>query len=421
MNLGIIGSGGREHSLCYKLSKSNNINNIYCIPGNAGTREFATNIDADIKNFNQLYNIVKSYKIDFIVVGPEVPLVNGIVDFFEKKKIKIFGPSKQASRLEGSKIFLKNFCKKFKIPTAKYKEVKSLSQAKNFLKKLNLPVVVKSDGLAAGKGVTICYTKVKAIRDVKNILNGKFKSSKKVIIEEFLQGEEVSYFVITDGKNFKALGTAQDHKRIGEGDTGLNTGGMGAYSPAFIINKKVENKIINKIIKPTIKGMSVIKSTYKGILYAGLIIFKGEPKLIEYNIRLGDPECQVLMMRLKNDLFKLLYSSVNNKLKYSKIYWKKKYSITIVAANKGYPMSFKRNTVIKGIKKIRQNENKKLFHAGTTFNSKKEIIASGGRVINATVCSVSLKQARKIALDMLKKINWKNKYYRKDIGYKIIK
>ena len=420
MNLAIIGSGGREHSLCYKLSKSRIINNIYCIPGNAGTKEFGKNLKADINNFNQLYNIIRDYKIDFIVVGPEVPLVNGIVDFFHKKKIKIFGPNRKVSRLEGSKVFLKKFCKKFKIPTARYKEIKNIKQAKNFLNYLNLPVVVKSDGLAAGKGVTICYSKDKAIKDVKNILEGKFKSSKKVIIEEFLQGEEVSYFLITDGKNFKSLGTAQDHKRIGEGDTGLNTGGMGAYSPSLIMNKKIEEKIINKIIKPTIKGMSNIKSTYKGILYAGLIIFQGEPKLIEYNIRLGDPECQVLMMRLKSDLFKLMNFSINNKLKNSKIYWKKKFSITIVAANKGYPNNFKKNTIVKGLKKIKQSENRKLFHAGTTFNSKSQIVASGGRVLNATVCSKSLKQARKIALDMLKKVNWKNKYFRKDIGFKVI-
>tara|TARA_B100001123_G_scaffold439980_1_gene577971 strand:+ start:1904 stop:2635 length:732 start_codon:yes stop_codon:yes gene_type:complete len=242
MNIGIIGSGGREHAICYKLKQSKKINNLYCIPGNAGTSEISENIQADINDFKKIYEIVIEKKIELLIIGPEIPLVRGITDFFKKKKIKVFGPSMNASKLEGSKIFMKKICKDFKIPSAKYREITKLKEAKQALKKFNTPIVVKSDGLAGGKGVTICNTKEHALRDIKHILKGKFKSSKKVIIEEFLKGKEASYFIITDGKNYIPIGTAQDHKRIGEKDTGLNTGGMGAYSPSFLISPAVEKK-----------------------------------------------------------------------------------------------------------------------------------------------------------------------------------
>ena len=302
MNIGIIGSGGREHSICFKLKQSSLVNKIYCIPGNAGTSELSENLNIDINDFEKIYREIKNKDIKLLIVGPEVPLVNGIVDYFQKKNIKVFGPNKNASRLEGSKLFMKKICKDFNIPTAKYEEITSENQAKKIINNFNFPIVVKSDGLAAGKGVTICKNKKEAIKDILEILNGKFKSSKKVIIEEFLKGEEASYFIISDGKNYLPIGTAQDHKRIGENDTGLNTGGMGAYSPSKIISKDIEKKILKKIIAPTIKAMESIGSPYKGILYAGLMIDKSEPKLIEYNIRLGDPECQVLKISLKNDL-----------------------------------------------------------------------------------------------------------------------
>ena len=309
MNIGIIGSGGREHSICFKLKQSSLVNRIYCIPGNAGTSEISENLNININDFEKIYREIKNKDIKLLIVGPEVPLVNGIVDFFQKKNIKVFGPNRNASRLEGSKLFMKKICKDFNIPTAKYEEITSANQAKKIINNFKFPIVVKSDGLAAGKGVTICKNKKEAIKDILEILNGKFKSSKKVIIEEFLKGEEASYFIISDGKNYLPIGTAQDHKRIGENDTGLNTGGMGAYSPSKIISKDIEKKILKKIIAPTIKAMKSIGSPYKGILYAGLMIDKSEPKLIEYNIRLGDPECQVLMMRLKNDLLDLILST----------------------------------------------------------------------------------------------------------------
>ena len=419
MNIAVIGSGGREHSICYKLKQSNKINRLYCIPGNAGTSEISENIEIDPNDFEKIYQTVLKKKIDLLIVGPEIPLVNGIVDFFEKKKIKIFGPNKKASQIEGSKIFMKEFCEEFNIPSAKFKKIKNINQAKDIIKDFELPIVVKSDGLASGKGVTICNSRKKAIEEIDKILKGKFKTSKKVIIEEFLKGEEASYFVISDGNNFVPIGTAQDHKRIGENDTGLNTGGMGAYSPSYLINNEIEKKIKNKIITPTINGMRKKGYPFKGILYAGLMIYNSEPKLIEYNIRFGDPECQILMMRLRNDLLNLILSSINNNLKKEKLIWTNEPGITVVAASKGYPEKFEKNYKITNIKKIKFNSKRQLFHAGTIKKNNK-ILSNGGRVLNATVVSSSLSKARKIALNILNKIKFKNKYFRKDIGYKVI-
>ena len=419
MNIGIIGSGGREHSLCFKLLQSKKVKKIFCIPGNAGTNEICKNLDLDILDFEQLYSSIKQNDIKLIIVGPEVPLVKGITDFLENKNIKVFGPSKKASQLEGSKIFMKNLCTKFNIPAAKYAEINDIESAHEALKNFKEPIVVKSDGLAAGKGVTICENKEDAIKDIKNILDGKFKSSKKVIIEEFLDGEEASYFVITDGTNFKQIGTAQDHKRIGEGDTGLNTGGMGAYSPSLLINEEIEKKIINKIILPTIKGMKELGCKYKGILYAGLMIKNNEPKLIEYNIRFGDPECQALMLRLEDDLLDIILSSIDEKLDKEPIKWSQNPSITIVAASKGYPGIYE---IKKEIKNIPKSYDKKeyIFHAGTTEIDGK-IFTNGGRVLNSTVCLPSMKASRDRAIELLNQVVWENKYFRKDIGWRVIK
>ena len=406
--------------LCYKLLKSSKINKIYCIPGNAGTDEIATNIFADINDFDEIYKIVLKLNVELIVVGPEIPLVNGIVDYFEKKNIKIFGPNKKCSQLEGSKFFMKNICKKYNIPSAKYFEISDINQIEKFLSGVSFPVVVKSDGLAAGKGVTICNNLDEVIKDVQEILDGKFKSSNKVFIEEFLEGEELSYFVITDGYDYKCLGTAQDHKKIGEGDVGLNTGGMGAYSPSKIINNKLENKIQEEIIEPTLNGLRKEGLIYKGILYAGLMINNGEPKLIEYNIRFGDPECQVLMMRLNSDLLEILISTLENKILEQKITWSENDSITVVAANKGYPEQYKKNSIIKNLDTIKVDDNQKIFHAGTTRDKDGKILATGGRVLNSTVLSKSLSVARKKANEILENVKWENKYYRKDIGFRVI-
>ena len=420
MKVAIIGSGGREHSICYKLKQSKNLKKLVCIPGNAGTAQICENLNVDISNFNQLYDELKKNEIDIVIVGPEVPLVEGIKDFLEEKSIKVFGPSKKASQLEGSKLFLKNFCSEFKIPSARFQEVKNLSEASDCIDKFGLPIVVKSDGLAAGKGVTICNKKEEALNDVKAIFSGKFKSSKKVILEEFLKGEEASYFVITDGEDFLPIGTAQDHKRIFENDVGPNTGGMGAYSPSYLITDDIESKIINRIIKPTLAGMKKIGSPFSGILYAGLMINNGDPKLIEYNIRFGDPECQILMMRMKSDFLEIVINTIEKNLKNKKIEWYDYPGITIVASNKGYPGDYDKSTVIKNLNKIDQNENIQIFHAGTS-NVNGEIIAIGGRVLNLTVTNKSLKIARDEALRALDKLEWENKYYRRDIGWRVIK
>ncbi len=420
MKVAIIGSGGREHSICYKVKQSKNLKKLVCIPGNAGTAQICENLNVDISNFNQLYDELKKKEIDIVIVGPEVPLVEGIKDFLEEKSIKVFGPSKKASQLEGSKLFLKNFCSEFKIPSARFQEVKNLSEASDCIDKFGLPIVVKSDGLAAGKGVTICNKKEEALNDVKAIFSGKFKSSKKVILEEFLKGEEASYFVITDGEDFLPIGTAQDHKRIFENDVGPNTGGMGAYSPSYLITDDIESKIINRIIKPTLAGMKKIGSPFSGILYAGLMINNGDPKLIEYNIRFGDPECQILMMRMKSDFLEIVINTIEKNLKNKKIEWYDYPGITIVASNKGYPGDYDKSTVIKNLNKIDQNENIQIFHAGTS-NVNGEIIAIGGRVLNSTVTNKSLKIARDEALRALDKLEWENKYYRRDIGWRVIK
>lgn len=419
MNIAVIGSGGREHSICFKLKQSKHINKIFCIPGNAGTNKIAENINIDILDFKNISNFLKNNNIKVVFVGPEIPLVNGIKDYLEKKNFFVFGPSKTASRLEKSKSFTKKLCKKYKIPTAKYRSFSSMKGVRDYIKNMNTPIVIKADGLASGKGVYICNNKNIAFKKCKEINEGKFKSSRKFVIEEFLSGEEASYFILSDGKNYKFFGTAQDHKRIGEGDTGPNTGGMGAYSPSNIITNKVEEKIKKEIIEPTLKGLKILGCPFVGILYAGLIIKDNQPKLIEYNIRLGDPECQVLMMRLKTDLLKIIIACKKKQINKLAIKWSNKKAITIVASSKGYPSKQSKVSEIKNTNKILLNNNQYLFHA-STFNKNNRIFTSGGRVLNATAVNKNLRSGRNACIDMLKKINWKDKYFRKDIGWRVI-
>ena len=419
MNIGLIGSGGREHALCQKLFKSRSSKKIFCFPGNAGTADLATNIDVDILNFNKIYKLIKIHKIDVVIVGPEEPLVKGLVDFLNKKKVKVFGPNKYASKLEGSKAFMKNLCKANKIPTANFKICRSLNHVKNFLKISKFPIVVKADGLAAGKGVTICKNKQAVLKISDEIFKGKFKSSKKVVLEEFLKGEEASYFLVVDKNDFKFFGTAQDHKRVGEKDRGPNTGGMGAYSPAPIINKEVENKIIEKIVKPTLTALKKKKQPYKGILYVGLMIKNNEPYLIEYNVRMGDPECQVILPRLKTDLVSIIKNTINDNLKNIKIKWRKEKSMTIVLCSKGYPGKYKKNIRINNLNDLKLRKNSFIFHAGTKFFQNK-IFSVGGRVLNITSIGNNLAKVRNDIIKIIKKINWKSGFFRKDIGWKII-
>ena len=367
MNIGLIGSGGREHALCKKLNDSKHVSRIFCFPGNAGTSEIATNVSVDILNFKKILKFIKLLKIQMVIVGPEEPLVKGIVDFLKMNNINVFGPSKFASQLEGSKAFMKKICAQNKIPTAKFKICSKIKDVDNFIKNSNFPVVVKADGLAAGKGVSICKTKSQVYKISSSIFNGKFKSSKKLVLEEFLDGEEASYFLVVDDYNFKFFGSAQDHKRVFEKDRGPNTGGMGAYSPAPIVNKKLEKKIIQKIVLPTLNALKKMKNPFKGFLYVGLMIKKGQPFLIEYNIRMGDPECQVIMPRLETDLFKIITNTVKNKLKKTKIKWKRNKSMTIVLCSKGYPKKYKNNRPIKNFKKVVLSKNDFIYHAGTKF------------------------------------------------------
>ena len=314
MKVGIIGSGGREHSICHSLNNIKKVKQIYCFPGNAGTAQIALNISINLENFDELKNFILLNKIDLIIVGPEKPLVDGIVDFLETYNIKVFGPNRIASQLEGSKIFTKNLCKEYDIPTAKFGIFQNTESATQFIKKTKYPLVIKADGLASGKGVYICENNKDAKLAIKEIFQGKFGKAKKLLIEEFLNGEEMSYFIISDGKTFKKFDTAQDHKRVLEGDKGKNTGGMGAYSPSRLINKELDKKIISKIIEPTLKGLKKIGTNYKGFLYAGLMIADNEPYLIEYNVRMGDPECQTILPKLKSNLLEIFLSCCNEKL-----------------------------------------------------------------------------------------------------------
>ena len=419
MNVGIIGSGGREHAITFSLSKSKKIKKIFCIPGNAGTEDMATNIRVDINDFKKIKEEVNKNKIDLLIVGPEQPLVDGIVDFFHNTNIKVFGPNKAASQLEGSKIFTKKICQKYKIPTAEFGIFENIKDSKNYLEKSNYPIVIKADGLASGKGVYISKNKDEAFKAIDEIFNGKFGEAKNVLIEEFLNGEEMSFFIITDGDHVENFETAQDHKRVFEGDKGKNTGGMGAYSPSRLINQQLEKKILDKIIKPTLFGLKDLKINYKGFLYAGLMIKNNEPFLIEYNVRMGDPECQTILPKLESDLFDIFLSCCDGNLKDTKILWNNKKSLSIVLCSNGYPDEYKKNILINNLEKIKQDRNNLCFHAGTTKEHNK-IISIGGRVLNFVSLSDNFKEARKNVIDNINILNWDKGFYRKDIGYKVI-
>jgi len=419
MKVGIIGSGGREHAICHALHNLIKVKKIYCFPGNAGTSKIAENITLNLENFDDFKDFIISKKIDLIVVGPEKPLVDGIVDFLEEHNIKVFGPNKLASQLEGSKIFTKNLCEKHNIPTAKFGIFQNIDDAAQFIKKTKFPIVVKADGLASGKGVYICENIPEAEIAIKDIFGGKFGKAENLLIEEFLKGEEMSYFIISDGKTIKKFDTAQDHKRVLEGDKGKNTGGMGAYSPSMLINEELDKKIVLKIIEPTIKGLKEIGINYKGFLYAGLMIVDNEPYLIEYNVRMGDPECQTILPKLKTDLLEIFLSCCNEKLNETEIEWRNKKSLCIVLCSKGYPDKFKKNVLIKNMNKVKFDKNEYCYHAGTTIINE-QIYAIGGRVLNFVSLSENFYDARKKTINSINSLNWNDGFYRKDIGHKVI-
>ena len=420
MKVGIIGSGGREHAICSSLNSSKKISKIFCFPGNAGTAEIAENINLDLDNFELLKKFINKEKIDLVIIGPEKPLVDGLVDFLENNKIKVFGPNKLCSQLEGSKIFTKKICEKFKIPTAKFGVFQNETQTKEFLKTTNYPTVIKADNLASGKGVYICNNIKEASFAVDEIFNGKFGEAKNILVEEFLDGEEMSFFIISDGNTFKTFGTAQDHKRVLEGDKGKNTGGMGCYSPSRLITSELEEKIINKIIIPTFDGLKEVNERFKGFLYAGLMIVENEPYLIEYNVRMGDPECQTILPKLKTDLIDIVDACCEERLKDIEIEWYNKKSLCVVLCSKGYPDKFEKNVEIKNVSQIQNTKNNFLFHAGTKIQNNK-IYAIGGRVLNFVSISDDFNLAKNNIMKNLDKLNWSGGFYRKDIGYKVLK
>ena len=419
MRIAIIGSGGREHSICQKIYESRNVNSLFCIPGNGGTENIATNVEINLKDFEKIKNFLKEKVIDLTIVGPEEPLVNGIVDFLRKHDLNVFGPDKFCSKLEGSKIFTKKICDLKKIPTANFKILNNLKNSIKYLENKKYPLVVKADGLAAGKGVYICNNFLDAKKAVKEIFDGKFGEAKEVLIEDFLEGEEMSFFLLYDNKSIKVFNTAQDHKRVFEGDKGKNTGGMGAYSPSRLISRELEEKIIKKIILPTLNYLKKENGKYIGFLYAGLMIKNNEPYLIEYNVRMGDPECQTILPLLENDFLDVLVNCVNGNLENINLKWKNKKSLCIVLTSKGYPEKFKNNILIENLNNIENSTDQFIFHAGTKL-IKEKYYSTGGRVLNIVMLERNYKHARNKCINLIDKINWNNGHYRKDIGYKVI-
>lgn len=417
MKIAVIGSGGREHSICVSLKNSKDISELYCIPGNGGTSLLAKNIEIDIGDFEKIKNFIIENKIDLVVIGPEKPLVDGLTDYLKGFGIKVFGPNKKASQLEGSKIFTKKLCQKENIPTAKFGIFKNKEDSISYLKSSEFPIVIKADNIAAGKGVYISNNITEAVNAINEIFDGKFGVANNVLIEEFLEGEEMSFFIITDGITIKEFDTAQDHKRVSEGDKGKNTGGMGCYSPSRLISDDLKSKILNQIIHPTLKALKKQSITYNGFLYAGLMIKDGNPYLIEYNVRMGDPECQTILPKLKSSLAEIFFSTVNQKLNETNIEWKDKKSLCVVLCSNGYPDDYKKNIEIENLEQLKLDNNNLVFHAGTKIENYKTY-AIGGRVLNFISLDDNFNIIKKNVYSNLEKLNWKNGFYRKDIGYK---
>ena len=420
MNILILGSGGREHSLAWAIKQNPKCDNIFVAPGNAGIAQIAKCISVDILNSTQIVNTVKEYNIDFVLIGPEAPLAEGVSDILKREGILTFGPSKASSQLETSKKFTKEICDASGAPTAEYRSFDSLEPALTYVETKGAPLVVKADGLAAGKGVIVATDIEMAISAVHEIFSGSFgNAGSSVVIEEFMEGEEASLFVLVDGETILPIGTAQDHKRVGDGDTGFNTGGMGAYSPAPILNEEVLNKTVERIIRPTMREMVRRGMPFTGVLYAGLMIKESDPRLVEYNVRFGDPECQVLMMRLGGQILDALLFTAKGKLSDVKINWATDHSITVVMASNGYPGSYETGTEIVGLANLPSDSNFMCFHAGTEEKNGK-VLANGGRVLNITSRAETLVKAQKNAYEMIETIDWPEGFYRKDIGWRAL-
>lgn len=422
MKILVIGSGGREHALVWKISQSPLVQKIYCAPGNGGIGKQAECIDIKADDIDGLKNFALSKAIDLTVVGPEVALVKGIVDEFEKAGLKIFGPNKKASQLEGSKVFSKELMKKYQIPTAEFRVFEDSKEAISYIKSKEMPLVVKADGLAAGKGVIVCKTQGEAVDAVKKIMEDKIfgDAGKKVIIEERLEGEEASILAFTDGEHIKLLPTSQDHKRIYDDDKGPNTGGMGAYSPAPIVNENLLPIIRRDIIKKTIDGLRKEGIVYKGILYAGLMIKEGEIKVLEFNVRFGDPETQAILPRMGSDIIQPIMATIDGRLDDVDCQWKKESCVCVVLASGGYPLNYHKGKVIKVLDEIKDSENIMVFHAGTKKSDSGNIVTDGGRVLGVSALGMDIKEAIDNVYDAVNYISFENMRYRKDIGKKAL-
>ena len=422
MKILIVGAGGREHALAWAVSASPLCQKLYCAPGNAGIAELAECVAISTEDVAGLVAFAEKEKIDFVIIGPEAPLVAGLADGLGAAGIRHFGPSAKASALEGSKGYMKDFCARHHIPTAAYGRFTQAREARGFIAGHSLPLVLKTDGLAAGKGVIIAQDAREALLAVESMMGKKIfgAAGDEIIVEEFLEGEEVSFFALTDGKNALALASAQDHKRVGENDTGPNTGGMGAYSPAAIVDAAMEKRIMEEIILPTVAGMEKDGAPYKGVLFAGLMIKDGVPKLLEFNVRFGDPECQVLMMRLKSDFLTALMAVSDGALAHFDLRWREDAAITVVMAAKGYPGDYEKGSPIGGLEAAGALDGVEIFHAGTKREGGK-IVANGGRVLNVTARGRDLAEARSRAYDAVDLIDWPEGFCRRDIAAKALK
>jgi phosphoribosylamine--glycine ligase len=415
MNVLLLGSGGREHALAWKLAASPLLSELYAAPGNPGIAEEAEIVDLKVGDFAAIEVFCKTKKIDLVVVGPEAPLVAGLVDRLSAAGIKAFGPVAAAARLEGSKSFTKELCATNNIPTARYAEFREHAAAKKYLEKAGAPIVLKADGLHAGKGVIVAMTMEEALAGLDQVFT--ITGSDPVVIEEFLDGEEASFFCFIDGETVLPLASAQDYKRAFDGDRGPNTGGMGAYSPAPVFTPEIERRALAEIVKPTARALARAGTPYRGVLYVGLMITKDGPKLIEYNVRFGDPECQVLMPRLKDDLLTLMLATCDGTLGKMSVRWKDEVAITVVLATKGYPGNYKSGSEIRGLSRAGEIEGVKIFHAGTKREGGK-LVAAGGRVLNVTAAGKTLAEARTRAYQAVDLIDWPEGFCRRDIGWR---
>jgi phosphoribosylamine--glycine ligase len=419
MNVLLIGSGGREHALAWRLAASPLLTKLYAAPGNPGIAKEAELVALDIADHDAVRRFCLDHGIDLVVVGPEAPLVAGLADDLREAGIRVFGPSKAAAQLEGSKGFTKDLCARFGIPTGAYRRFSAPEPAKAYVQQQDAPIVIKADGLAAGKGVTVAMTLDEAIEALEACFDGSFGSAgAEVVVEEFLTGEEASFFCLCDGTTALPFGTAQDHKRVGDGDTGPNTGGMGAYSPAPVMTPEIVERTMREIVEPTMRGMADMGHPFQGVLFVGLMIGDKGPQLIEYNVRFGDPECQVLMMRLKEDLLVLLNAAVDGQLAHTSARWRDETALTVVMAAKGYPASPEKGSVIRGVEAA-TGENVEIFHAGTDLRGG-ELIANGGRVLNVTAMGASAGEAQKRAYEAVGRIDWPEGFCRRDIGWRAV-